>query len=216
MLNWWPFLVANSYRLSVPTIYVQNSVSFTNSFSRVIFINSLSPIFFYKLNITNSFSRINLQIRKSSKKFVRIRTTSFWFVFAKSVLYCERPVLYVVIINAFLLPQSFNRLCKLGQVSHCNLCLLWARSKTRSSRKTRKPRRISFPRFSTPSFPFCTIPKTEKSKLKTSEICSEVVSSNSEVLWSNSEVFNSDFSILHYTQNGKLGDENLGVFSNAV
>ena len=89
-------------------------------------------------------------------------------------------------------------------------------SKTRSSRKTRKPRRISFPRFSTPSFPFCTIPKTEKSELKTSEICSEVVSSNSEVLWSNPEVFNSDFSILHHTQNGKLGDENLGVFSNAV
>ena len=26
-----------------------------------------------------------------------------------------------------------------------------------------------------------------------------------------SEVFNSEFSILHYTQNGKLGDENLGV-----
>ena len=38
-----------------------------------------------------------------------------------------------------------------------------ARSKTRSSR------RISFPRFSTPSFPFCSIPKTENSELKTSE-----------------------------------------------
>ena len=71
----------------------------------------------------------------------------------------------------------------------------WARSKTRSSRKTRKPLRISFPRFSTQSFPFCIIPKTDKSELKTSEICSEVVSSNSEpeVLWSNSEVSNSDF-----------------------
>ena len=46
-----------------------------------------------------------------------------------------------------------------------------ARSKTRSSRKTRKPRRISFPRFSTPSFPFCTIPKTENSETKTSECC---------------------------------------------
>ena len=44
-----------------------------------------------------------------------------------------------------------------------------ARSKTRSSRKTRKPRRISFPRFSTPSFPFCTLPKTENSEMKTSE-----------------------------------------------
>ena len=64
--------------------------------------------------------------------------------------------------------------------------LYMARSKTRSSRK---PRRISFPRFSTPSFPFCTIPKTENSELKTLEICTEVVSSNSEVLWSNSEVF---------------------------
>ena len=94
MLNWWPFFAANSYRLSVPTIYVQNSVSLTNSFSRIIFINSLSPIFFYKFNITNSFSRINLRIRKFSKKFVQIRTTSFWFVFAKSVLCCERPVLY--------------------------------------------------------------------------------------------------------------------------
>ena len=35
--------------------------------------------------------------------------------------------------------------------------------------KTRKPRRISFPRFSTPGFPFCSIPKTENSELKTSE-----------------------------------------------
>ena len=30
-----------------------------------------------------------------------------------------------------------------------------------------------------------------------------------------SEVFNSEFSILHYTQNGKLGDENLGVLFQA-
>ena len=55
------------------------------------FINSLSPILFYKFNIMN-FSRINLQIWKSSKKFVWIRATSFWFVFAKSVLCCEQPV----------------------------------------------------------------------------------------------------------------------------
>ena len=87
------FRAANSYRLNVPTVYVQIRFPFTNSFSRIIFINSLSPIFFYKFNITNSFSRINLRIRKSSKKFVRIRKTSFWFVFAKSVLCCERPVL---------------------------------------------------------------------------------------------------------------------------
>ena len=107
MLHWWPFLAANSYWLSVPTIYVQNSVSFTNSFSQIIFINSRSPIFFYKFNITNSFSRINLRIRKSSKKFVRIRTTSFWFVFAKSVLCCERPVLYIGF--SFSILQSFGK-----------------------------------------------------------------------------------------------------------
>ena len=71
-----------------------------------------------------------------------------------------------------------------------------ARSKTRSSRKTLKPQRISCPRFSTPSFPFCTIAKTKKLELKTSEICFEVVSSNSEVLWSNSEVF--QFQLFHF------------------
>ena len=76
-----------------------------------------------------------------------------------------------------------------------------ARPKTRSSRKTRKPRRISFPRFSTLSFPFCTILKTEKSELKTSEICSEVVSSNSEVLWSNSEVF--QLRLFHFALHSK-------------
>ena len=43
------------------------------------------------------------------------------------------------------------------------------RSKTQSSRKTRRHQRISFPRFSTLSFPFCTIPKTENSEMKTSE-----------------------------------------------
>ena len=31
---------------------------------------------------------------------------------------------------------------------------------------SRKTRRISFPRFSTPSFPFCTLPKTENSEMK--------------------------------------------------
>ena len=30
-----------------------------------------------------------------------------------------------------------------------------------------------FPRFSPPSFPFCTMPKTENSEVKTSEIFSE-------------------------------------------
>ena len=52
--------------------------------------------------------------------------------------------------------------------------------------------------------------QNRKVGVKTSEICSEVVSSNSEVLWSNSEVFNSDFSVLSVVQNGKLGVENLG------
>ena len=66
-----------------------------NSFSQILFMNSLSPIFFYKLNITNSFSQINLRIRNYSKKFVQICMTLFWFHFAKSVLCCERPVLYV-------------------------------------------------------------------------------------------------------------------------
>ena len=77
-------------------------------------------------------------------------------------------------------------------------CMYTARSKTRSSRKTR---RISFPRFSTPSFPFCTIPKSKKSELKTSEICSEVVLSNSEVLWSNSEVF--QLRLFHFALHSK-------------
>ena len=52
-----------------------------------------------------------------------------------------------------------------------------ARSKTRSSRKSRK---LLFQGYSPPSFPFCTIPKTENSEMKTSEIFSEVFSSNSD------------------------------------
>ena len=39
------------------------------------------------------------------------------------------------------------------------------KSKALSSWKIWKPRRIYFRRFSTPSFPFCTVPKTEKSEL---------------------------------------------------
>ena len=72
--------------------------------------------------------------------------------------------------------------------------------KTRSSQKTRKPRRISFRRFSTPSFPFCTISKTENSEMKTSECCFKP-------FYQTPSFSNSEFSILHYTQNGKLGDE---------
>ena len=69
-----------------------------------------------------------------------------------------------------------------------------ARSKTRSSRKTRKPQRISFPRFSTPSFPFCTIPKTENSELKTSEFSLRHYNQLTP------RFSNSEFSIFHYTQ----------------
>ena len=48
-----------------------------------------------------------------------------------------------------------------------------ARSKTRTSE-------LFFRGYSPPSFPFCTIPKTEDSEIKTSEIFSEVFSSNSD------------------------------------
>ena len=89
-----------------------------------------------------------------------------------------------------------------------NVAPFWARSKTLTSRKTRKPRRISFPRFSTPSFPFCTIPKTENSEMKTSECCFKP-------FYQTPSFSNSESSILHYTQNGKLGDENLGVLFQA-
>ena len=53
----------------------------------------------------------------------------------------------------------------------------------------------------TPNFPFCTIPKTENLEMKTSECSFKPFLPNSE------------FSILRYTQNGKLGVGNLGVFS---
>ena len=69
----------------------------------------------------------------------------------------------------------------------------WARSKTRSSRKIRKPRRISFPRFSTPSFPFCTMLKTENSEMKTSGCCFKP-------FYQTPSFSNSEFSILHYTK----------------
>ena len=65
-----------------------------------------------------------------------------------------------------------------------------------------------FPRFSTPSFPFCTIPKTENSEMETSECCFKP-------FYQTPSFSNSEFSILHYTQNGKLGDENLGVLFQA-
>ena len=55
-----------------------------------------------------------------------------------------------------------------------------------------------FPRFSTPSFPFCTIPKTENSEMKTSEFSFKPF--NQTPSFSNSE-----FSVLGIVQNGKLG-----------
>ena len=60
----------------------------------------------------------------------------------------------------------------------------------------------------TPSFPFCTIPKTENLEMKTSE-CSF------KHFYQTPSFSNSEFSILHYTQNGKLGNENLGVLFQA-
>ena len=112
---------------------------------------------------------------------------------------------------------------------------LWARLKTRSSRKTWKSQRISFLRFSTLSFPFCTIPKTENSEMKTLECCFKPIyqtlgfpfctipkTENSEMktsecsfkpFYQTPSFSNSKFSILHYTQNGKLGVGNFGVFS---
>ena len=90
-----------------------------------------------------------------------------------------------------------------------------------------------FPRFSTPSFPFCTIPKTENSEMKTSECCFKPFyqtpsfpfctipkTENLEMktsecsfkhFYQTQSFSNSEFSILHHTQNGKLGNENLGV-----
>ena len=55
--------------------------------------------------------------------------------------------------------------------------------------------------FPTPSFPFCTIPKMENSELETSEF---------SLRFTRTAIFfnylNSEFSILHYTQNRKLRD----------
>ena len=55
-----------------------------------------------------------------------------------------------------------------------------------------------FPRFSTPSFPFCTIPKTENSEMKTSEF-DQIPQSLIRMPQKNSE-----FSVLGMVQNGKF------------
>ena len=77
----------------------------------------------------------------------------------------------------------------------------WLLSGYGARSKTRKPRRISFPRFSTPEFSI--LHYTQNGKLG---------DENLGVLF---QAFlpNSEFSILHYTQNGKLGVGNLGVLS---
>ena len=80
------------------------------------------------------------------------------------------------------------------------------RSKTGSSRETS---RIFFRGFSTPRFPFCTIPETENSEMKPRSFSLKHFDQTPRFS-------NSEFSVLHYTQNGKLGDENLGVFRKAV
>ena len=68
---------------------------------------------------------------------------------------------------------------------------------------------LFFRTFSIPSFPFFTIPKTENSEMKTSEFFLRHFDQMSRFS-------KSEFSILHVTENGKLGDENLKVFSKAV
>ena len=71
--------IYNLYRL-VPTIYAYIQFPSMNSFSRILFMNSLSQLFFYKFDIMNSFSRITLQIHKYSKhlhEFARHHFGSF-------------------------------------------------------------------------------------------------------------------------------------------
>ena len=95
--------------------------------------------------------------------------------------------------------KSWEFLFKSVYVTTIKLCRFRARS------KTRKPRRISFLRFFTPSFSFGTIPKTENSELKTSEF-------SLRHYYQSLRFSNSEFSILYCIQNGKLGVEDLGVF----
>ena len=71
--------------------------------------------------------------------------------------------------------------------------------------KTRKPRRMSFRGFSTPCFPFCTTPKTENSKMKTSDFSLKHFDQTMSTLIKLPKFSSSDFFILHHTQNGKLG-----------
>ena len=54
----------------------------------------------------------------------------------------------------------------------------------------------------TPSFLFCTILKTENLELKTSEFSLQHYDQTPRFS-------NSEFSLLHHTENGKLGVENL-------
>ena len=61
-------------------------------------------------------------------------------------------------------------------------------------------------RFQTLSFPFRAVPKTENSELKTLEFYLRHI-------YQIPRFSDSEFSISHYTQNGKLGVENFGFFS---
>ena len=72
--------------------------------------------------------------------------------------------------------------------------------------KTRKPRRMSFRGFSTRSeFSICTIPKTENSEMKASDFSLKHFDQTMSTLIKLPRFSSSQFFILHYTQNGKLG-----------
>ena len=85
--------IHNLYR-HVSTIHVQIQFPSMNFFQHILFMNSLSQIFFYKFNITNSFSRLIWgfevleKVCMNSHDFVLVRFCEI------RVLSCEWPVLY--------------------------------------------------------------------------------------------------------------------------
>ena len=96
------------------------------------------------------------------------------------------------------------------------------RSKTRSSRKTQKPHRISFPRLSTSGFLFCTIPKTVNSELKTSELSLRHFDKVRAfptpsfpfftiLKTQNPELKTSEFSLRHYDQTPRISSSELSI-----
>ena len=62
--------------------------------------------------------------------------------------------------------------------------------------------------FSTPSFPFCTVPKTKNSETQTSEFFLRHFDQTLRYFDQAPRFSNSEFSILLYTQNGNFEDEN--------